>query len=190
MPRLAVGVSGEGTNLDALRAARLPIRLVFTDRPCNAIKRAEKWVRTIIIPRSDFGVPLNRRAMTQRIRDELENERIDAIALAGFMTVFDPVMFERYGGLMLNIHPSLLPSFPGNHPVRDALARGVKVTGITVHEVDAGVDTGRIRAQIVVPILRGDTEERLHTRLKLHEHAVYPHEIRKFLIEKFGTCTS
>ncbi|HXF36466.1 MAG TPA: phosphoribosylglycinamide formyltransferase, partial [Actinomycetota bacterium] len=111
----------------------------------------------------------------------LAAEGITHVALAGYMRVLGPAVVEAYRGRMLNVHPSLLPSFPGAHAVRDALAHGVKVTGVTVHLVDEEVDHGPIVAQEAVPVLEGDDEATLHARLHEVEHRLYPAAMRALL---------
>jgi phosphoribosylglycinamide formyltransferase-1 len=101
--------------------------------------------------------------------------------LAGYMQILTPAFLGRFEGRVLNVHPSLLPSFPGAHAVDDALAHGVKVTGATVHFVDEGVDTGAIVLQEAVPVHEGETPEALHERIKQVEHRLLPRAVRLFL---------
>jgi phosphoribosylglycinamide formyltransferase-1 len=109
-----------------------------------------------------------------------EESGAEALVLAGFMRILAPVAITRYRDRILNIHPSLLPAFPGAHAVAQALAYGVKVTGATVHFVDEEVDHGPIIAQRPVPLLPGDTEEELHERIQLEEHKIYPEVVSAF----------
>ena len=186
LPNLAVGVSGGGTNLDAILAYGLPVRLVFADRPCPAIERVRDRIATVVIERRPGGIPFNRHLHTLRTVAALRNNNIDVVALAGYMTVFDRCIFDYYGGHMLNTHPSLLPAFPGAHAVSDALAYGVKIVGCTVHLVIPEVDAGPILAQAAVPVEEGDTEVVLHERIKITaEHSLYPRTIERFMHQKF-----
>lgn len=117
----------------------------------------------------------DRAAWDRRLTEAVAAYDPDLVVSAGFMKLVGPAFLERFGGRMINTHPALLPSFPGTHGVRDALAYGVKVTGASVFFVDDGVDTGAIIAQAAVPVLPGDTEETLHERIKVEE--------RRLLIE-------
>ena len=110
----------------------------------------------------------------------LFSHRIDFVAMAGFMTILDSVIFDDYGSKILNTHPSLLPSFKGDHAVRDALAFGAKVTGCTIHVATEKLDDGKILAQEVVPVFGDDTEDTLHERIKRVERVLYPRTIREF----------
>ncbi len=178
--RLAVFVSGSGTNLQAIIDARIPsveIVLVFSNNPgAYALERAEK-----------AGIPC--RALEHKkfaSREEYDGEVLriiepykpDLIALAGFMRILSPKFVKTYKNRIINIHPALLPSFPGVNAARQALEAGVKHTGVTVHFVDEGVDTGPIIMQRVVPVLDGDTEESLLERIHGEEHRIYPEAIR------------
>ena len=116
--------------------------------------------------------PGDRAAFEAALLEPLLDARPDIICLAGFMRILTPGFVQHFAGRMVNIHPSLLPAFPGAHAVQDALDYGVKVTGCTVHVVDAGVDTGPILAQAAVPVLDTDTEAELHERIKVQERAL------------------
>ena len=107
----------------------------------------------------------------------LEKHSVDLVCLAGFMRLITPVLLGAFEGRILNIHPSLLPAFPGLHAVRQALAAGVRVSGCTVHVVDEGTDTGPIVIQAAVPVLDGDSEETLAARILVQEHRCYPRAI-------------
>ncbi len=180
--RTAVFVSGSGTNLQALIDARLPlvdIVLVFSNNPgAYAIERARK-----------HGIPVrvldHRRFPSRTLYDKevmaiLEEFGVDLVVLAGYMRILSPMFVRAYRNRIMNIHPSLLPSFPGVHGVRDALRYGVKYTGCTVHFIDEGVDTGPIIAQAVVAVRDDDTEESLHRRIQAEEHRLYPEAVRMF----------
>ena len=115
----------------------------------------------------------------------LKSHRVEAVILAGFMRVLSPAFVRAYRDRILNIHPALLPSFPGMNAVQDAIAHGVQVTGVTVHLVDAGVDSGPILLQEAVAVKLGDTEATLHERIHRMEHALYPRAIALLLQKKF-----
>lgn len=181
--RLAVLASGEGTNLQALLddpevGAR--VALVVSDRPgARALERARRaGVRAELLDPAAFP---DREAHERALLELLAREGITHVALAGYMRVLGPTVVDAYRGRMLNIHPSLLPSFPGAHAVRDALAWGVKVTGVTVHLVDEEVDHGPIVLQEAVPVLEGDDEASLLARLHEVEHRLYPAAVRALL---------
>jgi phosphoribosylglycinamide formyltransferase-1 len=181
--RLAVLASGSGTILDALLSAGLPVELVISDRPCGALDvAAAHRAPSAVLKRTSFGPDFDRVGYTDRLIGALRHARIDVVAMAGFMTVLSPSLFESYGGRVLNTHPSLLPAFPGPHAVRDALARGVKVTGCTVHIATAEMDAGPILAQEAVAVFDGDTEAELHERIKAVERRLYPQVVKEFLV--------
>jgi phosphoribosylglycinamide formyltransferase-1 len=125
------------------------------------------------IPPGSFRTKLEETAERAFI-DELNKAQVDLIALAGFMRVLKGEFLRAFAGRIINIHPSLLPSFPGLEAWKQALDHGVKVTGCTVHFVEAGVDSGPIIAQQAVPVLDGDTRETLHERIQAAEHELYP----------------
>ncbi len=122
----------------------------------------------------------DREAFTIAVCDTAEQHGAQALVLAGFMRVLAPVAMRRFPHRILNIHPSLLPSFPGSHAVEEALAHGVKVTGVTVHFVDEQVDHGPIIAQQAVAVLEGDTSDTLHSRIQVEEHRLYPEVVAAF----------
>ncbi len=172
--RLVVLVSGAGTLLQSLLDAQASGKLdatveaVGSDRPGVAgLARAEAaGLPTFVHPLERGG---DRSAWDAGLADLVAAHAPDLVVSAGFLKLVGPAFLARYGDRMINTHPALLPSFPGLHGVRDALAAGVKVTGATVFVVDAGVDTGRILAQEPVPVLPGDDEESLHERIKVAE---------------------
>jgi phosphoribosylaminoimidazolecarboxamide formyltransferase/IMP cyclohydrolase len=175
--RIAVGVSGSGSNLRALQAriergalgAR--IALVFADRPCAALDWAEEvGLDTAFVPGLAAREPAEREAADRVLAESLRTLGIDAIVLAGFMRLVGPILLEAFPGRILNVHPSLLPSFPGAHAVRDALAAGAAVTGVTVHLVDAALDGGPIVMAEAVDVRPGDDEAALLERLHAVEH--------------------
>jgi phosphoribosylaminoimidazolecarboxamide formyltransferase/IMP cyclohydrolase len=169
--RIAVAVSGSGSNLRALQAAAVrgelggEIVLVVADRACPALSwAAEEGIDTALVPGAEDGA----------LAEALAGAGPDIVVLAGFMRLIGPMVLAAYPDRIVNTHPSLLPSFPGAHAVRDALAHGVTVTGVTVHLVDATLDGGPILAQEAVPILSGDDEDTLRARIQAVEHRLVP----------------
>jgi phosphoribosylglycinamide formyltransferase-1 len=184
MSRLAVLVSGAGTILEAMRVQQLPIALVAADRPCPALGRAaQAGLDTVLLDRHAYGWPdrqWDRAAFTAALITELQSRHIQLIAMAGFMTILAPSLFDAYPDRVLNTHPSLLPAFPGAHAAADALAAGVTTTGCTVHLATAALDNGPILAQVSVPIRPGDSPEALQERIKTVERRLYPHIIKRY----------
>lgn len=180
--RVLVLVSGSGTLLqsliDAQAAGHLEATLVAVgaDRPCEGVARAERaGIPTFTVRLPDHRRPdgsTDRAAWDAALTEACAAFDPDLVVSAGFMKLVGASFLARFGGRMINTHPALLPSFPGAHGVRDALAHGVKVTGCTVFEVDAGVDTGRIIDQVAVRVADDDTEDSLHERIKVAERAL------------------
>lgn len=185
-PRLGVLASGTGSVLSAILDSGLDVVAVIADRACRAVDLADAaGVPGEVVERETFGPEFDRVAYTHRVVEALKRHQVDVVAMAGFGTVLAPPIFEVYRGRVLNTHPALLPAFKGWHPVRDALAHGVKVTGTTVHIATEDVDAGPILAQEAVPVQPGDTEATLHERIKAVERRLYPETIRGFL-ERVG----
>jgi phosphoribosylglycinamide formyltransferase 1 len=184
--RVAVLASGSGTNLQALLDDPVvgpAVKLVVSDRAdAKALDRA----RTAGVPavHLDPAAHGSRDAHDRALLDLLGAERIDVVCLAGYMRLLTAPVVRSYWGRMLNIHPSLLPAFPGRDAVRDALAWGVKVSGCTVHLVDEEVDHGPVVAQVAVPVLEDDDEDTLHARLQEAEHRLYPSAARALLQDR------
>jgi phosphoribosylglycinamide formyltransferase-1 len=175
--KLGVLVSGRGTNLqavlDAVAQDRLDgeLRVVISNKP-NALaleRAAQVGVPTCVIEHRRFP---SREAFDAALVEKLKSFGVEWVVLAGFMRVLTGVFIGGMQGRIVNIHPALLPSFPGVHAQRQALEYGVKVTGCTVHLIDEGVDTGPILAQRAVPVQDGDTEETLSARILKQEHAL------------------
>jgi phosphoribosylaminoimidazolecarboxamide formyltransferase/IMP cyclohydrolase len=186
--RIAVGVSGTGGNLRALHAASsrcaldVDIVLVFADRPCAALDWAvEQGIETLLVPAAPRGDDAARAHEDAVLADSVAAVSPELVVLAGFMRIAGPAMLAAFAGRMINLHPALLPSFPGAHAVRDALAAGVKVTGVTVHFVDDSLDGGPIVLQEAVPVLPGDTEDALSERIHAVEHRLLPRAVGLFL---------
>jgi phosphoribosylglycinamide formyltransferase-1 len=173
--RLGVLVSGSGTNLqailDAVAAKDLDaeIRVVVSNQPAaRALERAKAaGVATRVISHRDIP---DRAAFDDKLVAALREADVTHVVLAGFMRLLTPVLLDAFPWRVINIHPALLPSFPGVHAQRQALAYGVKVAGCTVHFVDSGTDSGPVIAQAAVPVLDGDTEETLTARILAEEH--------------------
>lgn len=179
---IAVLASGAGSLLQALIAADLPIEVVLVDRRCSAEQiAADAGIACEAVLRKDFGVSFDRTAYTEEVLGALAPYDVELIAMAGFGTILAEPIHEAFPSRILNTHPALLPSFKGWHPVRDALAAGVKVTGCTVHVATPAVDEGRILAQAAVEVADGDTEASLHERIKAVERTLYPSTIRAAL---------
>jgi phosphoribosylglycinamide formyltransferase-1 len=175
--------SGGGTVLEAIIDAGIALDVVVTDRRCRALEIAEQaGIPAVLVERTDFTPTFDRDAYTVEVVEALDKYDVDVVVMAGFGTVL-PTAVEAFPGRMLNTHPSLLPAFKGWHPVRDALAYGVKVTGCSVHVVTEEMDAGPILAQEAVAIEDGDTEETLHERIKQVERRLYPQTIINFLKE-------
>lgn len=183
--RIGVLASGRGSNLqaiiDAIEAGKLDCRLaiVISDRAdAQALERALKHgVKGVFVDPKAYP---NREAFDQAVLGVLAENRVELVCLAGYMRVLSPTFVRALPGQIMNIHPALLPSFPGLHPQRQALQYGVKVSGATVHFVDEGVDTGPIICQAAVPVREDDTEETLAARILEQEHQLYPRAIRLY----------
>lgn len=181
--RIGVLASGRGSNLqaiiDAIEAGKLDCRLaiVISDRAdAQALERALKHgVKGVFVDPKAYP---SREAFDQVVLAVLAEHRVELVCLAGYMRILSPAFVRALPGQIMNIHPALLPSFPGLHPQRQALEHGVKVSGATVHFVDEGVDTGPIICQAAVPVREGDTEETLAARILAEEHQLYPRAIR------------
>jgi len=183
--KLAVLASGSGTNLEAIAQSiddgEVPARiaLVLSDNPeAFALERARRRdIPTRVIRLSDFP---DRPSYDRAVVAALQEAGVDLVALAGYMLLAGPELVRAFSGRIMNIHPALLPSFPGTHGVRDALGHGARVSGVTVHFVDEGLDTGPIIVQEAVPVEEGDNEESLHNRIHQAEYRAYPLAIRLF----------
>lgn len=183
--RLAILASGAGSNaralLDAANRGELgdaSVTVVLTDRAgAGVLAHAQAaGVEGLFVDPAPFTG--DRAAYGEALAQALRQRGVDLVCLAGFMRILPAGFIAAFEGRVLNIHPALLPAFPGAHAVRDALAWGVKVTGTTVHFADEAVDHGPILAQEAVEILPGDDEEALHERIKAVEHRLYPAAVR------------
>jgi phosphoribosylglycinamide formyltransferase-1 len=176
---LGILVSGSGSNLqaviDAVESGRLraKIGVVISNVPtAKALDRARAAkIPTVVIDHKAYP---SREAFDAAVVESLRANDVDCVVLAGFMRLITPVLLEAFPQRVVNIHPALLPAFPGVHAQAQALAYGVRVTGCTVHLVDVGMDTGPILAQATVPVLDGDDEDTLRERILVKEHELLP----------------
>lgn len=187
--KIAVFASGSGTNFEHLvHASReenwsVPVAVLICDRPgAYVLRRADR-----------LGVPFHtfdpkafetKAAYEQAVYDVLRQHNVTWIVLAGYMRLIGPTLLDAYPKRIVNIHPSLLPAFPGKNAVGQALAHGVKVTGVTVHFVDEGMDTGPIIAQRAVDVSETDDEHSLTAKIQAVEHELYPHIVRQLTGEE------
>lgn len=186
--RVAILASGNGSNFEALahqfQAGLLPgeLAFVFSDHHnAYVLERARRLnIRVFSFEVKEFA---NKAAYEKALLQLLQEQEIDLIVLAGYMRIIGKTLLSHYSNRILNIHPSLLPSFPGLHGIKDAYEYGVKVTGVTVHLVDDGVDTGPIIAQEPVMILPEDTLESLEEKIHQTEHRLYPKVLRDVLLQ-------
>jgi phosphoribosylglycinamide formyltransferase-1 len=184
--RLGVLISGRGSNLQALIDAvddgrlRATIAVVISNLADAAgLERARRaGIETLCV--SHRGWP-TREDFERRLVQELRTREVSLVCLAGFMRIFSTPMLEAYANRILNIHPSLLPCFPGLHPQQQAIDHGVKIAGVTVHLVDGQLDGGPIVVQRPVPVLDDDTAETLGARILVEEHRAYPEAVQKVL---------
>ena len=185
MGRIVVLISGSGSNLIALAEAcasgTVPgqIVLVAADRHCEGlVKAAGKGLETALIEPKTFA---DRDEWSAALKARVEAAEPDLVVSAGFMRILAPVFVDAFEGRLINLHPALLPAFPGAHAVRDALAAGVTETGTTVHFIDRLVDHGPTILQQAVPIEPSDDENSLHERIKAAEHRLLPRACRLLL---------
>ncbi|MGH2805757.1 MAG: phosphoribosylglycinamide formyltransferase [Actinomycetota bacterium] len=183
--RIVVLISGSGSNMEALAEAcerrEVPgdIVAVVADRDCPGLARAgRRGIETHVV---DFKAYPSREEWSEALRDVVMKFDPDIVIHAGFMRIISPVYVDAFPGKLINLHPSLLPAFPGAHGVHDALAHGAKVTGSTIHFIDYEVDHGPIILQEAVRIEQNDTEESLHERIKAVEHRLLPQACRLVL---------
>jgi phosphoribosylglycinamide formyltransferase 1 len=172
---IGVLVSGSGTNLQALLDAQLPVVAVASNR-----RDAPALARARDLPTKSFELAdyVDRTARDEAMAAWLRGQNVRLVVLAGYMHILTPAFLDAFPGAVVNVHPSLLPDFPGAHAVEEQLAAGVEESGATVHLVDQGVDSGPILAQERVPVRGDDTPETLHARIKEIEHALLPRVVR------------
>lgn len=182
---IAVFISGSGSNLqsiiDSIEARRVSaqIAVVVSNEPdaYGLVRAAKHGIPTAVINHHDYAT---RQEFEGAVLSVLQETPIDLICLAGFMRLLTPDFLRRFPQRVINIHPALLPSFPGTHGQADAFNYGVKFSGCTIHFVDEGVDTGPIIMQAVVPVLPDDDVESLKARILAQEHKIYPQVIQFF----------
>jgi len=177
---IGVLASGAGSNLQALLDAGLPVVAVATDVPgAGALARAgAAGLATAVFPAG--GYP-DRESRDLAMADWLERHGVSLVVCAGYMQLLRPAFLRRFPGNVVNVHPALLPAFPGAHAVEDALAAGVAETGATVHLVDDGMDTGPVLRQERVPVQAGDTPAALHARIRAVEHRLLPQVVAELV---------
>ena len=186
LPSIGVLLSGGGSNLqaiiDAADTGRIPgkIAVVISNKAdaYGLVRARNHGIPAEYVDHRSFG---SREAFDARLVEILRSYDVRLVCLAGFMRLLTPVFLSAFPESILNIHPALLPSFPGTHGPRDALNRGVRFSGCTVHFIDDGIDTGPIVIQAVVPVYEDDTETTLAERILKEEHRIYPMAIRMFL---------
>jgi len=185
MINLGVLISGRGSNLQAIidsaEAGQIPakVAVVISNRSdAFGLERAKKHnIPAVVFEPEKFK---DKNTYELEIVKTLKQRKVELVCLAGYMRIVGGVLLEHYQGRMINIHPALLPAFPGLHVQKAALDHGVKVSGATVHFVDAGCDTGPIIVQAAVPVFESDTEETLSARILEQEHKIYPLAIKLF----------
>lgn len=185
MLNIGVLASGRGSNfqsiIDEIEAGKLnaSIKLLIVDNPnAYAIERAKKHsIEYLYINLKDFK---SKDGFFLKITDELKNRHVELVILAGFMRIVKKPLIDAFPNRIMNIHPALLPSFPGLHSQKQAVDYGVKISGCTVHFVDEGMDTGPIIIQAAVPVSSDDTEETLAARILKLEHKIFPEAIRLY----------
>ena len=189
---MAIMASGRGSNLQSILAAAavgecpVDIRLVISDRPeapALEVARQAGVAQVHLLNPKQFN---SREAFDSACADLIDRLDCQWVVLAGYMRILSSQFVKRYRGRIINIHPSLLPSFPGSRAVDDALEHGVKISGCTVHLVDEVLDGGPILAQATVPVLDGDSRESLHARIQQQEHRLYPETLKRMVASGFS----
>lgn len=180
--RVGILISGRGSNMEAIIDAQVPGRCaaVISNRPAAAglAWAAARGVPTAVV---DHKASASREAFDAALAAEIDRHAPDLVVLAGFMRVLGESFVRRYEGRLINIHPSLLPAFPGLHTHAAALAAGVRIHGATVHFVTPALDSGPIIIQAAVPVLPGDSPDTLAARVLAQEHVIYPRAVDWFL---------
>ena len=187
MKSVVILISGRGSNMQAMLEAGLPdCRVVVISNRPDAAGLAyahERGVATAVVDHRAFA---SRGDFDAALAAEIDGHAPDLVVLAGFMRILGEAFVRRYEGRLLNIHPSLLPAFPGLHTHAQAIAAGVKLHGCTVHFVTPALDNGPIVIQAAVPVLDSDSEDTLAARVLVQEHRVYPQAVRWFLAERLA----
>ena len=182
MKKIAVFASGNGSNFQVI-AEQFPVEFVFSDhRDAYVLERADKLgVKSYAFEFREFDSKV---AYEQAIVDLLEAQQIDLVCLAGYMKIVGPTLLGAYEGRIINIHPAYLPEFPGAHGIEDAWEAGVSESGVTIHWVDSGVDTGKIIQQVRVPRLADDTIDSFESRIHEAEYKLYPEVLESLGVER------
>jgi phosphoribosylglycinamide formyltransferase-1 len=191
MKNIVILISGRGSNMEAIvraqQAEAWPARIaaVISNKPdAKGLAFAQAHgIPTAVVPNKEFST---RDAFDAALQDTIDGFEPDLVVLAGFMRILTAPFVEHYAGRMLNIHPSLLPLFPGLHTHRQALDAGVEEHGATVHFVTAELDHGPAVIQARIPVLPGDTEDSLADRLLAEEHVIYPQAVRLFIEDRLS----
>ncbi len=183
MKPVVILISGRGSNMEAIVQAGIPVAAVISNRPDAAglAFAAARGIATAVVDHRSFA---SREAFDAGLATAVDRFQPALVVLAGFMRVLGEAFVKRYEGRMLNIHPSLLPSFPGLHTHRRALETGVRIHGCTVHFVTPELDHGPIVMQAAVPVLAGDDEKALAARVLAQEHRIYPQSVRWFIEDR------
>lgn len=184
--RAAIFASGTGSNFDAIMSKdnlACEIVLLVCDKPkAKVVEKAKRQdVPTFIFDPKAFA---SKEAYENKLVEQLQTAKVAWIFLAGYMRIVGPTLLQAFEGRIINIHPSLLPAFPGKDAIGQAYQAGVETTGVTVHYVDAGIDTGPIIAQEVVAVLPDDTEDTLKQRIQQVEHRLYPDVVNQLISKK------
>lgn len=182
MKKIAVFASGNGSNFQVI-SEQFPVEFVFSDhRDAYVLERAEKLgVTAHAFELKEFDSKVD---YEKTIVDLLEKYDIDLVCLAGYMKIVGTTLLKAYEGRIINIHPAYLPEFPGAHGIDDAWEAGVDQSGVTIHWVDSGVDTGTVIKQVRVPRLAGDTIESFEARIHENEYKLYPEVLESLGVEK------
>ena len=180
--KIAVFASGNGSNFQVI-ADQFPVEFVFADhRDAYVLERAENLgVPSYAFELKEFESKADYEAAIVELLDEHE---IDLVCLAGYMKIVGPTLLAAYEGRIINIHPAYLPEFPGAHGIEDAWNAGVDQSGVTIHWVDSGVDTGKVIKQVRVPRLEGDTLDTFETRIHETEYKLYPEVLERLGVER------
>ena len=187
MKKIVILISGRGSNMEALLKAGLPATVaavISNDPRAKGLATAQQTgIKTAVVDHTRFA---DRAKFDAALATEIDRHTPDLVVLAGFMRVLTDGFVKRYSGRMINIHPSLLPSFPGLHTHRRALEAGVRLHGCTVHFVTPSLDSGPVVIQAAVPVFTGDDEDALAARVLAQEHRIYPQAVRWFCEDRLA----
>lgn len=182
MVKVAVFASGNGSNFEALVRHQKHYEvacLIVDQEDAYAIERAKQFnIQTYVVPKSLYNT---RKAHEEAILEVLDMHQVKWICLAGYMRIIGHTLISKYPNRIINIHPSLLPAFPGRHAIKDAYHHGVKITGVTIFYVDQGIDTGKIITQEAIHIKAGITLENLEKEIHVIEHRIYSETLEKLI---------